>query len=296
MIATILQILNFGEITMKKHLPAKQLFGAIFLSLAIASLQAKTYATIDGKPAVTDKDLEILKQSIPNFNYAKLSDQEKEGIIQELVNRQLILKAAKAEKLDTSKEYTEAINNIKDQLLIDLWSKKQVGGIQMPSVNDAQIKEIYKNNEGMFINQEMHARHILVKTESEAKDIIKELDKAGKKAESKFIELANAKSIDPASKQAKNGGDLGTFQRNVMHPDFANAASNLKPGTYTQEPVQTPFGYHIIYLIKKSEPKVIPYNEAKKIIEEQIKMQNVQGGMMQKIQALREKAKIQITK
>lgn len=274
----------------------KQLLLAVLASLAIVSAQAKTYATIDGKPAVTDKDLEILKQNIPNFNYAKLSDQEKEGIIQELVNRQLILRAAKAEKLDTSKEYTNAINNIKDNLLADLWMKKQADSIQMPSMTDAQIKDIYKNNEGMFINQEMRARHILVKTEAEAKEIIKELDKAGKKAESKFIELANSKSIDPASKQAKNGGDLGNFQRNVMHPNFANAASNLKPGTYTKEPVQTPFGYHVIYLISKGEPKVMPYNEAKKFIEEQIKMQNMQGGMMQKIQALREKAKIQITK
>ena len=63
----------------------KQLLSALFLSLAIASLQAKTYATIDGKPAVTDKDLEILKQSIPNFNYSKLSDQEKEGLSKSLL-------------------------------------------------------------------------------------------------------------------------------------------------------------------------------------------------------------------
>lgn len=296
MIATILQILNFGEITMKKHLPAKQLFGAIFLSLAIASLQAKTYATIDGKPAVTDKDLELIKKINPSFNYSKLSDQEKEGLINQILINQLILKDAKAQKLDASKEYTEAINNIKDQFLVELWQKKQVDNAQVPKLTDAQLRDFYKNNEGMFIKQEMHARHILVKTESEAKDIIKELDKAGKKAESKFIELANAKSIDPASKQTKNGGDLGTFQRNVMHPDFANAASNLKPGTYTQEPVQTPFGYHIIYLIKKGELKVESYNEAKPKIEELLKGQSIQSAIMQKIQALYEKAKIQITK
>ncbi len=217
--------------------------------------------------------------------------------LNELINRQLILKAAKQEKLDTSKEYTDTINSIKDNLLIDLWTKKQANSTQVPTMNDAQLRKIYQENEGEFIDQEGKARHILVKSESEAKEIIKELDKVGKaKAEAKFIELANAKSIDPASKQQKNGGDLGVFKRAGMDPMFSKAAFDLKPGTYTKEPVLTQFGYHIIYLERKSEPKVIPYKDAKKIIENSIKMQSIQGGMMQKIQALRTKAKIKITK
>ena len=80
----------------------QQLLATILFSLVCVSLQAKTYATVDGV-AITDKDMEILKQSIPNFNYNKLSEQEKEMLINELINRQLILKAAKQEKLDTSK-------------------------------------------------------------------------------------------------------------------------------------------------------------------------------------------------
>ena len=268
---------------------------AVLLCVCASLAYAKTYAIVDGKP-ITDKDMEILKQSIPNFNYSKLSDQEKEAVINELVNRQLILKAAKTAKPDTSKEYTDIINNIKDNLLIDLWTKKQADSIQVASVNDAQIRKIYHENEGLFINQEGKARHILVKTESEAKGIIKELDKAGKRAKERFIELANEKSIDPASKQQKNGGDLGVFQRSMMHPDFSRAAFDLKPGNYSKEPVATPFGYHIIFLEHKSEPKIIPYNEAKKTIENELKMQSIQGGMMQKIQELRKKAKIEITK
>lgn len=172
-------------------------------------IYAKTYAMVDGK-AITDKDMEILKQTIPNFNYSKLSDQEKEALINELVNRQLILKAAKQEKLDTSKEYTEIINNVKDNLLIDLWTKKQADSIQVANVSDAQIRKIYQENEGLFINQEGKARHILVKSEVEAKAIIKELDKAAKnKVEARFIELANEKSIDPASKQQKKWWRFG---------------------------------------------------------------------------------------
>lgn len=273
----------------------KRFFAGVFC-LCASFLYAKTYATVDGR-AITDKDLEIIKQTNPNFNYNKLSDQEKDALINELVNRQLIVKAAKAEKLDTSKEYIEVLNNIKDNLLIDLWTKKQADSIQVPNMTDAQIRKIYQENEGLFINQEGKARHILVKTENEAKNIIKELDKAPKgKVEARFIELANEKSIDPASKSQKNGGDLGVFQRSMMHPDFSKAAFELKPGNYTKEPVQTPFGYHIIYLERKSEPKIIPYNEAKKSIENEIKAQNMQMGIVQKLQELREKAKVTITK
>lgn len=179
------------------------------LCMCAPFIYAKTYAMVDGK-AITDKDMEILKQTIPNFNYSKLSDQEKEALINELVNRQLILKAAKQEKLDTSKEYTEIINNVKDNLLIDLWTKKQADSIQVANVSDAQIRKIYQENEGLFINQEGKARHILVKSEVEAKAIIKELDKAAKnKVEARFIELANEKSIDPASKQQKKWWRFG---------------------------------------------------------------------------------------
>ncbi|RDU60806.1 peptidylprolyl isomerase [Helicobacter marmotae] len=273
----------------------KHLCAGVLLVCA-SLLSAKTYATVDGK-AITDKDMEILKQSIPNFDYAKLSEQEKDALINELINRQLILKAAKQEKLENSKEYTDIVNNIKDNLLIDLWTKKQADKIQVPSINDAQIRKIYQENEGLFINQEGKARHILVDNEAEAKNIIKELDKAAKgKVEARFIQLANEKSIDPASKQQKNGGDLGVFQRSMMNPDFSKAAFELKPGTYTKEPVHTSFGYHVIYLERKSEPKIIPYNEAKKSIENELRMQSIQGGMMQKIQELRQKAKIEITK
>lgn len=273
-----------------------KLLKIVFFSLMCLSLEAKTYASIDSKPVITDKELDQIKQIDPAFDYSKLSDQDKNAVLETLINQELILRAARQEKLDISKEYIAAIKAAKDDLLIKLWQKKQVDNLQLPSINDAQIRQIYEQNKGMFINQEGKARHILVKTEIEAKDIIKELDKAGKKAKEKFIQLANQKSIDPLAKQQQNGGDLGVFQRTAMVPAFSQAAFALKPDTYTKEPVQTQFGYHVIYLESKTEHKEIPYPEAKKIIEEQLKMQEIQAGIMQKIQALREKAKIDITK
>lgn len=277
----------------------KLLLTPLFALLLGTMADAKTYATVNGK-AITDKDMEIFRQNIPNFNYAKLSDQEKDAVINELIMRNLMLSAAKSAKLDTSKEYTDVVNMLnrqKEEALIQLWQRKEADKVQIPAITEAQLKKIYQENEGQFVEQEGKARHILVSSEAEAKAIIKELNGvSGKKVLETFGKLANTKSIDAGTKQAQNGGDLGTFQRNMMHPDFAKAAFDLKPGNYTKEPVQTPFGYHVIYLDSKTDAKVIPYDKAKKMIEDNIKMQNIQGAIIQKLQAMREKAKISITK
>ncbi len=84
----------------------------------------------------------------------------------------------------------------------------------------------------------MDARHILVKTQAQAEDIIKQLNKGAD-----FAKLAVKDSIDPG---AKNGGELGWFSQTEMVPAFANAAFALKPGQYTKTPVQTQFGWHVI--------------------------------------------------
>ncbi len=83
----------------------------------------------------------------------------------------------------------------------------------------------------------IHARHILVKTEDEAKTIVEQL-----KGGADFVDLAKKKSIGPSAPQ---GGDLGFFGRGQMVPEFEKAAFALKPGQIS-EPVRTQFGWHII--------------------------------------------------
>jgi peptidyl-prolyl cis-trans isomerase C len=95
---------------------------------------------------------------------------------------------------------------------------------------------------------EYKARHILVKDADEAKKIIKQLDKGAK-----FEDLAKKHSQGPTG---KDGGDLGWFDASQMVAPFAEAIAAMKPGTYSKEPVQTQFGWHIIKLedTRKSEP------------------------------------------
>lgn len=264
-------------------------------TFSLALLEAKTYATVNGNP-ITEKDLEPLKQANPSLDFDKLPEIEREMILNELITQKLILDAAKAEKLDSTKEYTSTLEAFKKDLLLRAWQQKQMQSVQMPNINEEQIQQIYQQNKDNFIDQEGKARHILVSTEDEAKAIISELNKVKGRVEPKFIDLANQKTIDPASKQQQNGGDLGTFHRFAMMPEFSKAAFDLKPGTYTKTPVKTQFGYHVIYLESKTEPKAISYDQAKQMIAQNMQMEAVRQAIGSKVQELRQKANIQINK
>ena len=255
---------------------------------------AKDLANVDGV-VITEKDFDMLKQQMPNFDFDKLNQEQKTGLINQKINEILIEKAAKSEKIEDSKEYKEALKNIKKQLLVNGWQQKIAKEVNQIKIPESDLKKFYDDNPNQFVQQEGQARHILVKSQDEAEKIIADLNKAPKtKIEARFIELANKNTIDPNAKKAQNGGDLGTFQRNQMVPEFAKAVFELKPGTYTKTPVKTDYGYHVIYLIKKNEPKQVSFEEAKQGIENMFKEQKFQEAIQQKIQTLRNNAKITI--
>lgn len=131
-------------------------------------------------------------------------------------------------------------------------------------VEDQEILDYYKNNPTYFnVPDQIRASHILVNTSIEAKEIIDELDKG-----SDFSELANEKSIGPSG---PNGGDLGYFGKGSMVKDFEDVAFALKNiGDYTEEPVKTEFGYHIILLTDKKAASVLSYEESKDQIKQQL--------------------------
>ena len=112
---------------------------------------------------------------------------------------------------------------------------KEVG----PLVTEQAVRARYDQDvAGKPGEEEVHARHILVPTEAEAKDIIAQLKKGAD-----FAALAKQKSKDPGAAQ---GGDLGFFKKTDMVPEFADAAFALKPGQFSQTPVHTQFGWHVI--------------------------------------------------
>lgn len=272
-----------------------KIVSTIAASMLIAGFSyAKDLANVDGQ-VITEKDFDILKQQAPNFDFDKLTAEQKTGLINQKINEILIEKAAKKDKLEDTKDFKEALENIKKQLLVNAWQHAVVEEAKKVQIPEQDLKKFYDENPAQFVQQEGQARHILVKTKEEAEKIIAELNKAPKsKIEQKFMELANKNTIDPSAQKAQNGGDLGTFQRNQMVPEFGDAVFALTPGTYTKAPVKTEYGYHVIYLIKKGESKKISFAEAKQNIENMFKERKFQEMIQQKIQDLRSNAKITI--
>jgi peptidyl-prolyl cis-trans isomerase C len=133
--------------------------------------------------------------------------------------------------------------------------------------SEKELKEAYDRIKEQTNRTEYKARHILLKSEDEAKKLIKQLDKGGK-----FDELAKKHSEGPTG---KDGGDLGWFDPAQMVAPFAEAVTALKPGSYTKEPVQTQFGWHIIELqeTRKAEPP--PFEDAKPQLTALVKRQKL---------------------
>lgn len=149
-------------------------------------------------------------------------------------------------------------------------------------ITDEQLKQEYEQLKSNLGKSEYNARHILVETEGEAKEIIKQLGKKGS-----FDKLAKAKSKDAGS--AEKGGSLGWAVPSSFVPQFANALTKMKKGTYTKEPVQSPFGWHVIRLDDVRDLNVPPFEEVKPQIQQRLQQQAVQGI----INDLRSKAKIE---
>ena len=133
-------------------------------------------------------------------------------------------------------------------------------------------------------SKDVHARHILVKTKAEAEAIIAQLGKGAS-----FADLAKAKSTDISKIQ---GGDLGWFSYETMVEPFAAAAFKLPKGEYTKQPVETPFGWHVI-LVEDTRPKKVPaFEEARTQLEQDLNQKQIEAHLV----ALRKKARITLNK
>src|SRR5262249_16793580 len=127
------------------------------------------------------------------------------------------------------------------------------------AVTDAAMHKVYDDaTKQMAGEKEVHARHILVETEDEAKAIVAELNKG-----THFAELARLKSKDPG---AAEGGDLGYFTKDQMVPEFSDTAFKLDKGELS-DPVKTQFGWHVIRVEDKRDRPVPRFEQVKDQIE-----------------------------
>ena len=136
-----------------------------------------------------------------------------------------------------------------------------------------------------MIGTEVRAKHILVDTEEQAKDILKRI-----RQKEDFSKLAEQYSKDKGS--AKNGGDLGSFSRGRMVPQFEAGAFSLKVGEISG-PVRTQFGYHIIQVTDKKEGRIGTFEEVKGGLEKQLMIEKQKALFDSYIEKLKKNSKIE---
>jgi peptidyl-prolyl cis-trans isomerase C len=160
-------------------------------------------------------------------------------LVDQMIDRKLAAAEARKQKVQDDPLVRRQLVAAEDSVLQSaLWNR-----MIEDALTDEKVRARYDSEIASAAGQEeVHARHILVKTEAEARDVKAALEKGGD-----FAKLAGEKSIDPTP-----GGDLGFFPRGVMVPEFTEAAFKLQPGEIS-EPVQSQFGWHVIRLEAKRD-------------------------------------------
>ncbi len=269
----------------------------LLLSAPIAS--AAVLATVNGDEITSDEVNKVLLEGTQGRFDSLPADKQNElrqRIIEGMIAQELVYDDAQRTGVLDSKEYKQELQVLMDRMKVQLaakiWEQNQFEAIK---VDAKEVKAYYDANPDEFVDKEkIHARHILVKTEADADAIIKSMrGLSGDKLRTEFIAQAKSKSTGPS---AAKGGDLGYFPRGQMVPSFNDAAFAMKEGSISTSPVQSQFGYHVIYVEDKKAAKKLGFDEVKNFIEQRLKMDKFKAYMEKKMNDLRSKAKINYSK
>ncbi len=237
---------------MKSTLLAATLIAAAF------GAQAQNIAIVNGKP-VPKARFETIISQITKGGQPRTPEMDRQ-VRDEVVNREILMQEAERRGVPATADYRAQIELARQAILI---RELQNNYFKTNPVTDAEAKAEYDKVKAAQGGQEDRARHILVETEDEAKDIIAKL-----KLGSKFEDLAS-KSKDPGS--AARGGDLDWSNANAYVPEFSKAMVALKKGEMTETPVKTQFGFHIIRLDDTREIQFPAFDEVKPQVLDRLK-------------------------
>lgn len=223
-------------------------------------------------------DVEQLARGLPEELRGMPSNVLFPLLVDQLVDREAMAIAARKEGLDKDPATQRQIRLAEEAALQNALIQRQVG----PAVTEEAISARYKQEfAGKPGEAQVHARHILVISEDQANKIIADL-----KGGADFAAIAKKVSTDPG---AQNGGDLGWFKKGDMVPEVANAAFALKPGQFTEKPVHSRFGWHVIQVLEEKHDPAPTYAQARAQIRQEI----VQEGVQKAIEKARAEVKIE---
>jgi len=237
-------------------------------------------ATIDGKP-ITRQDVLDSASDLPPQYMAQI-DKLFPQLLNRLIGIQLVQAKGREQGLADDPEVKRFVKQAEEEAISRIYIQKVID----QKVNDEAIQKIYDEDLKEHPPQiEIRASHILVKTEDEAKAIIKEIDGGAD-----FAALAKEKSIDTGSGQ--NGGDLNWFTKDTMVKEFSDAAFAMQRGDVSKVPVKSQFGWHIIKITDSRMQTPVPLEQKKEDIRKALSQEAVH----QEVQGLIGAAKIEYSK
>ena len=263
------------------HSRLRLLTSGAILALALAvtgPASAKVLASVDGVE-ITDEDVAVALEDLgPTLPQQIEGPQREAYVLDYLIDLRLVAKQAAADKMGDGEDVARRLAYYRDKVMME----SLLGKVAREGATDAAMKQVYDEAAAkQKPEEEIHASHILVPTEDEAKAALKRV-----KSGEDFAKVADEVSKDPGSK----GGDLGWFTKDRMVPEFGEAAFKLGKGEIS-EPVKSQFGWHVIRLEDKRQ-KAFPSFEDVKSQVAQFVAQKSQTDLIMK---LREAAKIERT-
>lgn len=186
------------------------------------------------------------------------------------IHSQIFLEAAKKAKIENDKDVQEQIKQATNMVIIKAYIEKKVKDQSSEPALEARYKKFVDNYKP---EREVRARHILVKQEDQALDVIKQLDSGAD-----FEELAKKYSIDYNSEK---GGDLGYFKRGSLVESVTEVAFSMEKGTFTKKPVKSQFGYHIIKKEDERDTKMPSYEEHRQALMSEITRETMEKAIAQ---------------
>jgi peptidyl-prolyl cis-trans isomerase C len=239
------------------HAPLRRLalslasgLGAAALIAGAAHAEPKVLAKVDGVPITEDDVSDALLDIGPGLPQKLEGPEREKYVLDYLIDLKLVAKKAEADKLDVGSDFARRLAYYHDKLameaLLTIVAKSA-------TTEEAEHKAYDEAAKAQPPVEEVHARHILLPTEEEAKAALARI----KKGED-FAKVASELSKDPAG----DGGDLGWFTKDRMVPEFADAAFKLQPGQVS-DPVKSQFGWHIIKVEEKRMKTFPPFEQVK---------------------------------
>lgn len=258
---------------------------AIIASILIGSIAQQTFA--EENTTIATVNGTKLNQSMLQFYALERRQIDPKNstpmnqLVDDIINMQLLKEEALKNKLEKTDDFKARMNFINLSMLSQV---AMINFLDNNPIPEEALKKEYDSKIGKMDVTELKASHILVTEEATAKEVIKKLSKG-----SKFVDLAKEYSTGPS---ASKGGDLGWFSPQRMVPEFSQAVLALKDNTYTKQPVQTQFGWHIILRHGQRQGTPPMFEEVKPSITATLEQESIQ----KHINELRKKADIKITK